>query len=433
MGLPDETMQDERLPCPIAVTLDVTLKELLAGYAFERDLERKEEGLKRVGEAAPRGRALARFLIGCCLGYFHLNLAGVVVFAAAVALGFWPQVRPDGAAFLRIGSIVAGSIWLWVLAAPALAKFRYMHSLAKELRPSVPEIFAGPVPARVCFAPDMVTAELLGARSSAAPPASLRLVETADYFFLRVRLTLVPMAKARLAAADAATMRDWARSQGVLYYPRFHRRSLLPPPFSAAAGLALFVMCLAIAGGVRREPEIAAYPARVTVGLSDGETVVDGETAKLDHLYYTVSMFQEGLYEQLRGAVSGPDVSGTFREDRNAHGYLAQTAEDEFAEERGWNFPMGPIPQSAMMEALLDSSVLISWQNPRDAAYPGQCVSLRANVDTVKLNAGRVMWRRRLYVTTCSATLSAQELRAWMLAAIGKLDAHFLLWAHGDS
>jgi hypothetical protein len=363
-------------------------------------------------------RSLGRFIIGFLLGVFHLNLASLVFFTAADAFGYLPPMSPDDSRYFSAGSFVAGAIWFWLLAGSSIQKYRHQSACRKQWLINFPEIIEGPVPVSIRFLTQSVNYEMLGDRNTVPVGKSLRLVDTANYLLLFVRSGVIPLSKKKLSPVTIDAIRGWSAERNALLLPVAKRSPYLPPQLSAGLGMVLLVVCLWAGNHIKRMPRTPIYPTTVTLSLPDATTMVAGQVVNLERLSYRASDNQGVLYDQLSGYVDRPEISGTFSADRSATPFLAQTAEAEFDQERSWHLTIGQIPDTATLEPLPDSGAFIAWDQPHDADYPGHCGALRSNSGTTPVAGGRVLWRNRLFLQLCSASMSETELRDWMLQAI---------------
>ena len=410
-------------PASIEFAFDISQADLLHGLWMAKAQMRNRVHLVSATKLPDTSRQrLARWLkpfaLGCCLGIFHLNAACWVLLAAAVAFGMHPQIAPESLARLGFGTGFVGMIWMWLLAGPAITEYRFRSGWIRRWRSDLPEILQGPLPASVSLSADQAILETLNCRDVAPIGPSIRLIEADDYCLLKLRGALVPIAKNKLSPDVLQAVRGWAMAHNLLFHPVRQRHIVLPTRVSALLGVVLCLCCFVIATHMRVVPQPPIYPTSVTLALPDATMIVAGQVVHLEDLSYGASDFNGVLYDQLSGYISRPDISGTFHMDRSATPYLAQTADDEYNQERTWNLTIGKIPDNATMYALPDSGVFIAWENSVSADYPGRCGALRSNYDTSPAPAGRVLWRGRLYVQVCSAAMSASELREWMMQAI---------------
>lgn len=416
-------MQDQTLPPPIELSFNLELADLLASTWEAYSQRRRGEVLKRTS-TSPRSPAqrtkdwLKPFIIGFLLGLFHLTFAILVLVAAGNALGYQPPLPPDYYGIFSFGTFVAGVIWFWLLAGPAIARYRHQAACLAEWRVTIPEIFEGPVPVAIHFLAERVSYEMLKNREMVPTGISLRVIDTANYLLLRVRGGMLPLSKKKLPSSAMDAVRRWSAERNALLLPTARRHIYLPRQLSACLGVAVLVSCIWISKHLKLTPQAPIYPTSVTLSLPDTSTIIAGQVVNLERVSYKASENQGTLFDQLSGFVNRPEISGTFDIDRSATPFLAQTAEAEFEQERSWHLAIGQIPAIATMEPLPDSGVFIAWDQPNAADYAGHCGALRANTGTTPVASERVLWRKRLYLQLCTASMSKPELREWMLQAI---------------
>jgi hypothetical protein len=416
-------MPDHMTPPQPELSFNLELIDQLAG-SWERYSQHRR-GVRLTSASAPHPtgwqqaqRSLGLFIIGFLLGVVHLTFASLAVCTAANALGYLPPVSLDEQRLFSAGSLAAGVIWFWLLAGASIQKFRYQLACRKRWRIDFPEIFEGPVPVSIRFLAESVNYEILGNRNTVPIGKSLGLVNTTNYLLLFVRSGVISLSKKKLSPVTLDAILRWSADKNALLLAVAKRSRYLPPRLSASLGATLLLVCLWAGTHVKLIPRVPIYPTSVTLSLPNEITIVAGQVVNLQRLSYEVSDYQGTLYDQLKGYVYRPEISGTFFVDRSATPFLAQTAEAEFKQERSWHLTIGQIPDTATMEPLPDSSVFIAWDQPHAANYPGHCGALRSNSDTSPVVGGRVLWRRRLYLQLCSAAMSKTELRDWMLQAI---------------
>ncbi len=416
-------MPDQDTQAPIELAFEIASNDLLSVLWASRSRARNHTLLVSAAQPPPTRaqrlkRSLKPFAFGCCLGAFHLNAIAWVIYAAYVARGH-PIAVPAHAALLSTGTILFGIIWLLLLTKPAIAKARFQAALKRQWRTNLPEILQAPLPVRLSLLTDKVVFEILGGRTITPLGPAVELIEQDAHIVLNLRGTPCPIPKHTLLPDATRAIRVWATAHSRLFVPVPQRHILLPPRLSAWTGAAICLCCILIAGNVTALPNPATNQSRaVMLALPNATTIIGGEVAHLNGLTYTASVFNGVLYDQLSGYIDRPEISGTFHMDRSAAPYLAQTAQDEFAEERTWNMTVGKIPATARRYDLDAAGVYIAWDNAPGADYPGHCGALRANRDTLPAPDGRVFWRGRLYLQLCSASMSADDLKAWMLHAI---------------
>jgi hypothetical protein len=429
--MPDQAITEE-----VALSFEVSLNELRHASWLMRLQTRNRVAFTPVSGIEPTRlqrftASLRPFAIGLCLGVFHVHAAIVVVAGAAIAFGYWHGISPEALPYLCWGILLIGVIWFRLLSVRFFDHSRLSAACRKRWRGEIPSIFSGPVPASFTLSADRVTANLLDTQVTMPAGQSVKLVETPSSWFLILGDTCLPAAKAKLAAGATEAIRHWALAHGRLFGAVADRDFNLPRRVSAVLGLTLLLFCIWAATHIRPEANAAVQPTSVNLVLSDATTIVAGQMVHLEGLNYTASTWNGALYDRLSGYVSRPDISGAFYIDRSATHYLAQTAEAEFEEEKGYTLAVGKIGAAATMEPLPDSGVFIAWNNPPEANYPGRCGALRYNYDTVPLPGQQVMWGGRLRMQLCSATMSKDEVRDWMLQAIEPMIQMFKRKARG--
>jgi hypothetical protein len=347
--------------------------------------------------------------------------------AAANALGYLPPLSPDKHGFFVGATIIIGIIWLSLVAGQPMENVRNASACKKAWRQDFPDILRGAVPASVGFSTESVTFEIPGNKQTIAVRPSVKLVETDAYFLLKSGSTYFPVAKSKVPPQALVYIRNWAQARQILFTPAPQRPARLPPNVAIGLGVPLFLSCLWVGTHVTAWPKPAPYPTTVRLALRDVETIIAGQAVNLQQLSYSAHVRQGALSDELSGSIGRADITVTFTVDRIATPYLAQTAQAEFEEARTWHSWTGQIPADATMEPLPDSGVFIAWDNPPTAAYPGRCAALRANGGTIPVSGGRVLWRYRLRIQACSATMAKADVRDWMLAAIQPLENELAL------
>jgi hypothetical protein len=328
---------------------------------------------------------------------------------------------------LATATVVIGFLWLWLLVGPSIEKSRYEAACKKLWRCDFPEILQGTVPVSAKFWTGFLAFEMLGSDHTLVVRPSVKLIETDAYCLLQLGSTQLPIAKSKLSAQTLNEIRNWSMAANIFFTPIPPRPTRLPPKLSAWLGVALCLSCLWVGTHIREWPKSVAYPTSVRLALRDATTIVAGQVVNLEHLTYSASANQGVLYDQLSGTISRPEIAGTFFTDRNGTPFLARTAQAEFDDERTWHLTIGQIPADATMEPLPESGVFIAWDQPPTADYPGHCAALRANSGTTPLSQGRVLWRNRLFIQACSASMAKADVRDWMLQAIQPLNRELAL------
>jgi hypothetical protein len=425
-------MPDQNAPTPVTISFGLELKDFLfaawAGY-----LQRRRR-MKLISIDQPprslRDKArenIAAFVAGLCLGIFHVYAAGLVLIAAANALGYLPPLSPDDHRYIGPATIVIGLIWLALLSGESLEKSRNEAACKRLWRQDFPDILRVSVPVSINFMEGSFAIAQPGSSQTVTELSSVKLVEADAYFLLQLGGARVPMAKSKLSSQALNHLRGWSTSHEILFNQAPVRPRRLPPRIATWLGAALCLSCLWAGTHIKTWPKPAPYPTTVRLALRDVATMVAGQVVTLQKLSYTASGRQGGLSDQLSVGIGRPEISGTFTVDRIATPYLAQTAQAEFNEARTWHLWSGQIPADATMELLPESGVLITWDNPPTANYPGHCAILRANGGTIPVSGGRFLWRYRLRIQACSASMSQADVRDWMLAAIQPLDNELAL------
>lgn len=425
-------MSSSNAPIPFEFSIDLELNDYLFS-AWIAHLQRRNRIQLKSSTQPPSvrvlqvGRSIWPFVLGVCLGLFNFNAVGFMLIAAAIATGCMPEITPYQSHVVSAGAVLVGFIWFWLLAGRWLERNRCESAWLKYCRTDFPEILGNSVPVSISLLADSVSITMLGGHSVVPIRSIVRLFEIDDYFILRTGITLLPIAKGKLSSQTQDGIRNWAKGQNIFFVPDGPRRNRVPRRISVALGAVLCILCLWVGTHIRVQPQSVAYPTSVKLALRDATTIIAGQAVQLEKLSYSASVNQAVLYDSLSGYVSRPEISGTFFVDRNGTPFLARTAEDEFADERTWHLTIGQIPADATMEALPGSGVYIAWEQPFSADYPGHCGALRSNSGTTPLSAGRFMWRGRLFLEVCSATMSKTEVREWMFHAIEPLNRELAL------
>jgi hypothetical protein len=425
-------MPDQNTPTPLTISFDLELKDFLFA-AWTAYLQRRKR-MKLISfdqpTPSPREKAsgiIAAFIAGLCLGIFQFYAAGLVLIAADSALGYVPPLSPDEHRYIGPGSIVTGLIWLLLLSGETIAKSRNEAACKRSWRHDFPDMLQGAVPVSMRFSDGSFAIDQPGSSQTVTDLSSIKIVESDAYCLLQLGSARVPIPKNKLSTQALNDIRSWSTARIILFRQVPQRPKRLPPKVATWLGVVLFLSCLWVGTHVRTWPKPAPYPTTVRLALRDVETIIAGQAVNLQQLNYSASENQGALYDQLGGSISRPEISGSFSVDRSATPFLAQTAQAEFEEERTWHFWFGQIPADATMEPLPDSGVFIAWDNPPTAAYPGHCAALRANGGTIPVSGGRFLWRYRLRIQACSATMAKADVRDWMLAAIQPLENELAL------
>ncbi len=424
-------MPDHNLPSPLEISVDLELQDYLFGawtvYSGRRDNIKLRNLSEPPGQAQTIRQAAMSFTAGVCLGTFHVAAASWVLTASANALGYTPQIASEYAPLLGGVPRIVGFIWLWLLAGETIQKYRYERACKKLWRKAFPEIFDHAVSVSISFTDTSVASTVVGRQNSIPVGRGVRLVETDTHYLLTLDALPLPLPKSRLSEQTARDMIAWAAAHAALYAPVSQRRKILPPNVSAGLGVALCLACLWVGSHVKIWSPPPAQTRSVNLALPNTDRIVAGQVVHLEQLNYTATNRYGAFYDSLAGTVSRPEITGTFFADRYDTPNLARTAQDEFVEERTWPLIIGRIPADAAIEELPASGVLITWEQPLSADYPGNCAALRANADTTKLSGGRFLFRRRLYLAVCSPSMSKADLKTWSLQAIAPLNRELVL------
>jgi hypothetical protein len=425
-------MPDQNIQAQIDVSFDIDLKDSLFGANMVNALLRNRMQLRSATLPAPpqpgrAGRQIVSFVAGLCLAYFHLNAAALVAFSAANALGYITEFAPYQVHYVSAATASIGLLWLWLLIRQPIEKYQCDAAYKNLWRIDFPEILHDPVPVSIRFSADSVAFNMLGSHHTIPLSTPVKLVETDNYCVLKLGTTQLPIPRNKLPPQNVSAILSWSAAHNILFTPVMRRRTRLPPLVSACFGAVLCVFCLWVATHNKAWQAGAVTRTSVKLELRDATTIIAGQTVHLEQLRYSASDRQGVLYDTLTGTISRPDIGGTFFMDRNSTSNLAQTPQEEFEDERTWHLAIGQIPADAAIEPLPNSGVFIAWDQPPSADYPGHCGALRSNSNTTPAAAGRVLFRNRLWLQICSATMSKAEVRDWALQAIPPLNQQFAL------
>ena len=416
---------------PVRLTLDVELKDHLSASwllrAHRRHLWQFDPAAQPSTTRWQRTRRVGRSVVfGLCLGFFHLCAAGFVLVLAANVFGYWPELDRENFHYLSSVTILFGAIWFWLLAAPALQKFRSDSATRKVLRINFPEMLWHPVSMSARVSATRIILAGSGRRYVVPLGAWVTLIDAGSYLILQMGSMLLPLAKPKLSLDSMVALLDWSKSQNIPVQKLPTQKSLAAKDLRRFGGV-LLLACLWVGTHIKVQAAPSIFPRAVRLILPDETIFVAGEIVHLQRLRYSLSDNEGLLYDTLDGYISRPEISGTFYVDRNAAPNLARTAEAEFEIERAWHLTIGQIPPDATMEPLPDSGMYVAWEQPSTAEYPGHCGALRANLGTAPMAGGRVSFRDRVYIQACSATMLKGDVKAWMQQAVRSLNHELLM------